>query len=396
MAENTKNLGLKKPTQKEFYNIDDFNENFQKIDDFAETVIHSNGEGKIDSEYLPEMDYIPTSEKGKASGVVPLEADGKVDAIYLPPMNYAPTDHIHKNTEGGSSHGTNASATYGGAVGNSATSTSGGAVGYSTSTTSGGAVGSGATSTTGGAVGSGAKTQSGGAVGWNATATEYGGAVGTNASATNGGAVGNGAKTGTGFAGGQYAITTDANGKVIDAIQLGAGTNTNDRTLQVYGFQLMDAVGKIPTDRMPTNYRKIVVGKYTGTGSYVVGTATPTNIAAGRCTIQLPSYPRLILIKRRTEDIWTQIAPNPDDNTVDFFSYGGNNYAGGLCTGEITSDYKFHWYALTQSWGYKADLSSGKVSIVLETIASDKYASLRPIYQLNWEGNIYDYIAFCD
>lgn len=35
MATNTTNLNLKKPAQEDFYNVDDFNENFQKIDDFA-------------------------------------------------------------------------------------------------------------------------------------------------------------------------------------------------------------------------------------------------------------------------------------------------------------------------------------------------------------------------
>lgn len=35
MATNTKNLNLKKPAQTDFYNIEDFNENFQKLDDFA-------------------------------------------------------------------------------------------------------------------------------------------------------------------------------------------------------------------------------------------------------------------------------------------------------------------------------------------------------------------------
>lgn len=34
MATNTENLGLIKPTQEDFYNVDDFNQNFQKIDDF--------------------------------------------------------------------------------------------------------------------------------------------------------------------------------------------------------------------------------------------------------------------------------------------------------------------------------------------------------------------------
>ena len=35
MATNTKNLNLIKPAQEDFYNVDDFNENFQRIDDFV-------------------------------------------------------------------------------------------------------------------------------------------------------------------------------------------------------------------------------------------------------------------------------------------------------------------------------------------------------------------------
>lgn len=35
MATNTKNLGLIKPEQEDFYNVDDFNQNFQKLDDFS-------------------------------------------------------------------------------------------------------------------------------------------------------------------------------------------------------------------------------------------------------------------------------------------------------------------------------------------------------------------------
>lgn len=35
MATNTENLNLKKPAQEDFYNVDDFSENFQKIDEFA-------------------------------------------------------------------------------------------------------------------------------------------------------------------------------------------------------------------------------------------------------------------------------------------------------------------------------------------------------------------------
>lgn len=90
MAENTKNLNLKKPASEDFYNVEDFNENFQKIDDFVETVPKLK-DGKISNENLPAMDYISISEKGKPNGVAPLTADGKVDPVNLPAMNYIPT-----------------------------------------------------------------------------------------------------------------------------------------------------------------------------------------------------------------------------------------------------------------------------------------------------------------
>lgn len=141
---------------------------------------------------------------------------------------------------------------------------------------------------------------------------------------------------------------------------------------------------------------KVVVGSYVGTGTYISGQETEANITAAQNTIQFPSFPRLVMIKRRAEKFWNIIAPNLEDNTLSFRTYGGNDYQGGLCSGKITSDNKMTWYSHIQKWYYGADLTTGVVSIKLETIASDSYASLKPIYQLNWEGNTYDYIAICD
>lgn len=99
----------------------------------------------------------------------------------------------------------------------------------------------------GAAIGKGASTQNGGAVGQNASA-QTGGAVGQNAKVSlSGGAVGSDAESGMGFAGG-----TSAKSTAQDAIQLGTGTNNAEKTLQVYSYQLMDADGHIPNDRMPT------------------------------------------------------------------------------------------------------------------------------------------------
>lgn len=104
---------------------------------------------------------------------------------------------------------------------------------------------------TSGAIGKNATVTSGGAIGSGASANE-GGSVGNHAVTTSGGAVGNNAKAGSGFAGGSQAKTIDADGNVIDAIQLGQGTNNTQKTLQVYDYQMMKADGTIPDERMPT------------------------------------------------------------------------------------------------------------------------------------------------
>lgn len=66
-----------------------------------------------------------------------------------------------------------------------------------------------------------------------------------------GGAIGSGSTAGDGFAGGKGAETIDSTGDPIDAIQLGTGTNSKPKTLKVYNYDLMDADGKIPAERLP-------------------------------------------------------------------------------------------------------------------------------------------------
>lgn len=57
--------------------------------------------------------------------------------------------------------------------------------------------------------------------------------------------------TSTGAALGKNAKAMDAEGNPIDAIQLGTGTNSVEKTMQVYDYPLLDAGGKIVTDRLP-------------------------------------------------------------------------------------------------------------------------------------------------
>ena len=47
--------------------------------------------GKVPADYLPAMNYIPTSQRGAANGVAPLDSNKKIDSTYLPSMNYIPT-----------------------------------------------------------------------------------------------------------------------------------------------------------------------------------------------------------------------------------------------------------------------------------------------------------------
>lgn len=59
--------------------------------------------------------------------------------------------------------------------------------------------------------------------------------AGKNSSATTGGAVGAGAAAAAGFSGGYNAVAT------VDAVQLGAGTNTVEKSLQIYGDNIYNA-----------------------------------------------------------------------------------------------------------------------------------------------------------
>ena len=92
----------------------------------------------------------------------------------------------------------------------------------------------------GGAIGYFASSTSGGAIGYDAIAT-LGGAVGNQAHVTYGGAVGGFATTSFGFAGGWEAKTLDSGNVAIDAIQLGTGTNSQEKTLQIYDDNIYNA-----------------------------------------------------------------------------------------------------------------------------------------------------------
>ena len=140
---------------------------------------------------------------------------------------------------------------------------------------------------------------------------------------------------------------------------------------------------------------KLVSGSYTGTGTYVNGQETPTNIAAGQNKLTFPAFPRVVLIKKRTSyRVNAIIVPNPTTKEADFVTYGDNKWYQGRCSGTVNDDNSLTWYALTQVWKYKADLTTGDVSIALETLDSDSY-NIKAYGQLNEEGVTYDYVAIC-
>ena len=144
-----------------------------------------------------------------------------------------------KNQGGGFAAGDGAETASGAAIGDGASSTLGAAIGNSAE--EGGA---------GGAVGYRATTTGGGGAVGNAANSVKGGAIGEMAEAFNGGAVGCGAESnGSGFAGGELAIARGGG----SCVQLGSGTNNEQNTLQFRSYQICDANGNIPAERLSAN-----------------------------------------------------------------------------------------------------------------------------------------------
>lgn len=104
------------------------------------------------------------------------------------------------------------------------------------------------------AVGKGAQAKNGGFAGGSGTFANAGFAGGMSAKVHfYGGAAGRNAIAGAGFSGGDGAIAGKKANEAdrVNCIQLGAGVNNVEGSLQVYGFQLMDGNGKIPEERLP-------------------------------------------------------------------------------------------------------------------------------------------------
>ena len=99
MATYTDNYNLKKPAPEDFADIADLNENADKIDAALKDKADLDESGKLKESQLPNLSYIPASQKGTAGGVASLGSDGKVPSGQLPAMDYIPTSQ--KGTAGG-------------------------------------------------------------------------------------------------------------------------------------------------------------------------------------------------------------------------------------------------------------------------------------------------------
>lgn len=120
------------------------------------------------------------------------------------------------------------------------------------------------------AIGGSAKSVDGGlSIGSSSTSTGRAVAVGPGAEAIDATAIGYNAKATEGIAIGQNAKATGYN-----SIQIGAGTNPNDGTLQIKRYQLLNEDGQIPEERLPENFQNLM--EYSSTpvqiGTWVDGT----------------------------------------------------------------------------------------------------------------------------
>lgn len=120
----------------------------------------------------------------------------------------------------------------------------------------------------GGAIGNNSYTTYGGAIGWHSD-SKHGGAVGNGARATDGGAIGSGATNTIGFSGG-YEAKTGTTLDPIDAIQLGTGTNTIEKSLQIYDDNIYNA------DTHTLNVQNAIFNGGAGTSSVGIGNGTIT------------------------------------------------------------------------------------------------------------------------
>ena len=68
----------------------------------AHGVAPLNADGKVNAEYLPEMNFVPIGDGGKVSNeylpemnFVPIGADGKINETYIPDLGFASEESVH-------------------------------------------------------------------------------------------------------------------------------------------------------------------------------------------------------------------------------------------------------------------------------------------------------------
>ena len=215
--------------------VTEFNEKIQECEDVTaaaqEVVDEAQTLGITGTVKYDKAQDLTDEQKTQARSNIGAASDSSVELIEN-------NTTLIKNQSGGFAAGDGADTSSGAAIGDGASSTLGAAIGNLAE--EGGA---------GGAVGYRAATTAGGGSVGNAAKSVKGGAIGEMAEAFNGGAVGCGAESnGSGFAGGERAIARGAS-----CVQLGSGTNSEQNTLQFRDYQICDANGNIPAERLSAN-----------------------------------------------------------------------------------------------------------------------------------------------
>ena len=58
------------------------------------TFVTVGADGKINNSFLPAMNFVPLTQKGKASGVATLDGSGKVPTTQIPELDYVKTNKV--------------------------------------------------------------------------------------------------------------------------------------------------------------------------------------------------------------------------------------------------------------------------------------------------------------
>ena len=165
---------------------------------------------------------------------VDIGADGENVTVNGQPLDVVLDGKADRQTEGGGFIGGNGASA----------SSSGVAIGKSAKVSEG----------SGTAIGNLAKSVDGGlSIGSSSISNGNSVAVGSGAEAIDATAVGYNAQAKDGIAIGQNAKATGYN-----SIQIGAGTNPNDDTLQIRRYQLLNEDGHIPEERLPENFQNLI------------------------------------------------------------------------------------------------------------------------------------------